>query len=325
MKLRRRAFLHLTAGAMALPAVSRWAWAQTYPSRPVRIIVGFAPGSSADIVARLLGQSLSERLGQQFVADNQPGVGGNIATEAVVNAEPDGYTLLMAGPSTAINETLYERLNFEFVSDIAPIAAAVHFPNVMLVNRSIPAKTVPEFIALAKANPGEINMASAGIGTASHLAGELFKLMTGVNMVHVPYRGGAGAYSDLLGGAVDVYFPSLASSMGYIKAGQLRALALTTAPRLDGLRDMPTMGQSVPGYEAGSWFGIGAPSNTPSKIVDRLNKAINASFADPKIKARLADLGGTAIAGSPADFRKLIAEDTEKWAKVVRFSGPTPS
>jgi tripartite-type tricarboxylate transporter receptor subunit TctC len=320
MKLPRRAFLHLAASAMALPAVSRFAWARTYPSRAVRIIVGFAPGSSADIISRLLGQSLSERLGQQFIIDNRPGVGGNIATETVVKADPDGYTLLMVGPSSTINTTLYEKLNFNFLRDIAPVAASVHSANVMLVNPSVPAKTVSEFIALAKANPGKINMASAGIGTATHLSGEVFKMMTGVNLVHVPYRGGGeGAYSDLLGGVVDVYFPSLASSIEYIKAGQLRALAVTTASRLEELPDIPTMGESVPGYEASTWFGVGAPKNTPAEIIDKLNREINAALADPRVKVRLADLGaGMMLPGSPADFGKLITEETEKWAKVIR-------
>jgi tripartite-type tricarboxylate transporter receptor subunit TctC len=321
MTLPRRAFLHLAAGAMALPAVSRFAWAQTYPSRPVRIIVGFAPGSSADIVSRLLGQSLSERLGHEFIIDNRPGVGGNIATKAVVQAEPDGYTLLMTGPSSAINATLYEKLDFNFLRDIAPVAAAVHSPNAMLVPPSVPAKTVSEFIALAKANPGKINMASAGVGTASHLSAELFEMMTGVNLVHVPYRGGEGAYADLRGGVVGVYFPPLASSIGYVKGGELRALAVTSASRLAELPHIPTMGESVPGYEASTWFGVGAPRNTPAAIVARLNKEINASFTDPRFKARLADLGATAFAGSPADFGRLIAEETAKWAKVVKFSG----
>jgi tripartite-type tricarboxylate transporter receptor subunit TctC len=307
---------------MALPASSPFAWAQSYPSRPVRIIVGFAAGSSADIIARLLSRSLSERLGQQVIVVNQPGVGGNTATEMVVQAEPDGYTLLMGGPSTAINATLYERLDFTFLDDIAPVAATVRFPNVMLVGPSVSATSVAELIALAKANPGKISMASAGVGTASHLSGELFRMMTGVNIVHVPYRGGGtDAYSALLGGEVGVYFPAMASSLGYIRAGQLRALAVTTASRRQELPDIPTMGESVPGYEASTWFGIGAPRNTPAGVVARLNAAINASFADPKVKARVADLGGTALAGSPADFGKLIAEETEKWAKLIRPSG----
>jgi tripartite-type tricarboxylate transporter receptor subunit TctC len=320
MKRSRRAFLYLAAGATALPAVSRFAWAASYPSRPVRIVVGFAPDSAADTIARLLGQSLSERLDQPFIIDNRSGVGGNIATEAVVNAEPDGYTLLLTGPSNTINTTLYEKLGFDFSRDIAPVAAGVQSPNVMLVNPSLPVRTVPEFIALATANPGKITMASGGVGTATHLAGELFQMMTGVNLVHVPYRGGEGAYSDLLSGAVDVYFPPLLSAIGSIRAGKLRALAVTAASHLAKLPGIPAVAESVAGYEASTWFGVGAPKNTPARIVERLNREINASFADPKVKARLADLGGTAFAGSPADFGQLIADETAKWAKVLRVS-----
>ena len=322
MTLPRRKFMHLAAGAVALPAVSSFAWAQPDPSRPVLIVVGFAPGSSADIVARLVAQSLSERLGQEFVIDNRPGVGGNIAAQAVVKAEPDGHTLLMVGPSNTINVTLYEKLGFNFVRDVAPVAGIARSPNVMLVNASIPAKTVREFIAFAQANPGQLNMASAGVGSASHLAGELFQMMTGVNMVHVPYRGGgAAAYSGLVGGAVDVYFPSLASATEHIKASDLRALAVTAASRLEELPTIPAMGEFVRGYEASTWFGIGAPRNTPANIVATLNEHINASLADPKVKARLAALGGTTLASSPVDFGRLIAKEALRWADVVKFSG----
>jgi tripartite-type tricarboxylate transporter receptor subunit TctC len=317
MTLPRRTFLHLAAGAAALPAVSPFAWARTYPSRPVRIVVGLAPGSSPDILSHLLGQSLSERLGQQFTVDNVTGVGANLAAEAVVKAVPDGHTLLMAGPSSAISATLYQKLGFNFLRDIAPVAAVAHSPNVMLVGPTVAAGTVPELIALAQANPGQLKLASAGVGTASHLCGELLELMAGINLVHVPYRGGAGAYADLLSGKADVYFPPLASSIDYVKTGQLRALAVTTASRHEGL-DVPTIGEFVPGYEASTWFGIGAPGNTPAEIVTWLNQEINASLADPKVKARIAALGGTVIAGSPANFGKLIAEETEKWAKVIR-------
>jgi tripartite-type tricarboxylate transporter receptor subunit TctC len=322
MKLPRRKFLHLVAGTAALPAVSRIAWAQAYPTRPVRIIVGFAPGSSPDIISRLVGQSLSEHLGQQFIIDNRPGAGANIATEAVVRAAPDGYTLLLVGQVNAVNATLYEKLNFNFISDIAPVAAIVRYPNVMVVHPSIPAKTVPEFLIYAKANPSKINMASAGNGTATHLAGELFKMMTGVNMVHVPYRG--SVYPDLLAGLVQVYFPPTASSIEHIRSGQLRALAVTTALRWEGLPETPALGEFILGYEASAWLGFGAPKNTPAAIVDKLNREINAALADPKLKARLADLGGTVLALSTADFGKLIADETEKWAKVIRTGNIKP-
>jgi tripartite-type tricarboxylate transporter receptor subunit TctC len=318
MKLpHRRQFLHLVAGAAVLPAFSRAARAQTYPTRQVRIIVGFAPGGATDIAARLMGQWLSERLAKPFVIENRPGAASNIGAEAVVNAAPDGHTLLMAGPSSAINATLYQKLGFNFMRDVAPVAAIAHSPNVMLVGPTVSANTVSELIALAQANPGRFKLASAGVGTATHLCGELFELMTGTNMVHVPYRGGAGAYDDLLAGLVDVYFPPLASSLGYIKAGQLRALAVTTASRHKGL-NVPTIGEFVSGYEASTWFGIGAPRNTPAEIVSWLNQEINASLVDPKVKARIANLGGTVIAGSPAEFGKLIAKETEKWAKVIQ-------
>jgi tripartite-type tricarboxylate transporter receptor subunit TctC len=324
MKLPRRQFLHLAAGAAVLPAISRFAWAQAYPSRPVRIIVPIAPGGSADIVARLIGQWLSERLGQQFVIDNRPGGGTNIGTEAVVRAPADGYTLLVVGAWNAINATLYENLKFSFIRDITPVAGVARYPNVMVLHPSFPAKTVPEFIAYAKANPGKISMASAGNGTPSHVSGELFKMMAGINIVHVPYRGGGPALTDLLGGQVQITFPTTVASIEYIKAGRLRALAVTTATRLEVLPDVPTMGEFVPGYEASGWSGIGAPRNTPAEIIDTLNKEINAALADPKMRARLADLGGTPLPGSPAQFGKLIADETEKWGKVIKFAGIQP-
>jgi tripartite-type tricarboxylate transporter receptor subunit TctC len=321
MKLPRRNFLHLAACAAALPAVARIARAQAYPTRPVRIIVGFAPGGVGDITARLIGQSLSERLGQQFIVENRSGASGNIAVEAVVRALPDGYTLLLVSTPNAVNATLYEKLNFNFIRDIAPVAGIMVVPTVMLVHPSVPAKMVPEFIGYAKANPGKINYASVGIGSAGHVSGELFKMMTGTKMTHVPYRGAGPALTDLLGGQVQVYFGTTVSSIGYIRAGRLRALAVTTATRSDVLPDIPTVGEFIPGFEASSWAGVGAPKNTPADIVDKLNTEINAGLADPKIKAQLTDLGGTAIALSPADFGKLIAEDTEKWAKVIKSVG----
>jgi tripartite-type tricarboxylate transporter receptor subunit TctC len=324
MKLPRRKFLHLAAGAAALPAVSRTAWAQAYPTRPVRIIVGFSPGGPADILARLIGQWLSERLGQPFVIESRPGATGNIGTEAVVRAPADGHTLLLAFPTNAISAALYDKLNFNFIRDIAPVATIVRYSNVMEVNPSFPAKTVPEFIAYAKANPGKINMASAGNGTTQHLSGELLKMMTGVDMVHVPYRGNVPALTDLLAGKTQVMFDNILSSIEYIRAGKLRALAVTAAMRSDLLPDVPTVGEFVPGYEASGWAGIGAPRATPTEIVERLNGEINAALADPKMKARLADLGGTVLAGAPADFGNLIADETEKWAKVVKFAGIKP-
>jgi tripartite-type tricarboxylate transporter receptor subunit TctC len=322
MKLpHRRQFLHLAAGAAALPAVSRVARAQAYPTRPVRIVVGLAPGGTNDIVARLMGQWLSERLGQPFVIDNRPGAASNIATEAVARAAADGYTLLLSSVNNAISATLYERLNFNFIRDITAVAGILRTPNVMVVNPSVPAKSVPEFIAYAKANPGKLNMASPGNGTSLHVVGELFKMMTGVNMVHVPYRGGGPALTDLLGGQVQVYFTGTVSSIEYIKTGRLRALAVTTATRSEALPDVPTVSEFVPGYEASGWFGVGAPKSTPTEIIDKLNNEVNAALADPKMKARLADVGGTALSGSPADFGKLIADETEKWAKVIKFAG----
>jgi len=321
MKLPRRKFLHLAAGAAALPAAARFAWAQAYPARPVRIVVPFTPGGASDITARLMGQWLSERLGQQFVIDNRPGGGTNIGTEAVVRAPADGYTLLMVGGYNAINATLYDKLNHNFIRDIAPVAGIIVVPNVMVVNPSVPAATVPEFIAYAKSKPGKTTMASAGTGTPSHVTGELFKMMAGVNLVHVPYRGGGPALTDLLSGQVQVMFATMPSSIEYIRAGKLRALAVATATRSEALPDVPTVGEFVPGYEASSWSGLGAPRATPAEIVDKLNKEVNAALDDPKMKARLADLGGVALPGSPADFGKLIADETEKWAKVIKFAG----
>jgi tripartite-type tricarboxylate transporter receptor subunit TctC len=324
MKLPRRQFLHFAAGAAALPAVSRLASAQAYPTRPVRLIAATAAGSAPDVVARLIGQWLSERLGQQFVVENRPGAGTSIGTEAVVRANPDGYTLLLANTAMAINAALYDKLNFVFVRDIAPIAGIIRTPLVMVVNPSVPARTVAEFIAYAKANPGKVNMASPGNGTGPHVTGELFNLMTGANMTHVPYRGETPALTDLLGGQVQVMFPGTAAMVESIKAGKLRALAVTTATRWEGLPDVPTMAETVPGFEAIAWTGLGAPKDTPAEIIDRLNKGVNAGLADPKMTARLAGLGGTVLLGSPADFGKLITDDTEKWAKVIRAANIKP-
>jgi tripartite-type tricarboxylate transporter receptor subunit TctC len=324
MKLLRRKFLHLAAGAAALQALSRTARAQAYPSRPVRIIVPFAPGGPTDILARLIGQSLSERLGQPFILDNRPGGGTNIGTEAVVRAPSDGYTLLMVSTSGAINATLYERLNFNFIRDILPVASISREPLVILVNSTVPARTVPEFIAYAKANPGKLSMASAGNGTGTHLVGELFKMMTGVSLVHVPYRGAAPALTDLLGGQVHVMFAPMTASVEYIMAGRLRALAVTGATRSATLPDIPTVGEFVSGYEASGWQGVGAPKNTPTEIVEKLNSQINTALADPRVKARLADLGSTPLPGSPAEFSKFIADETKKWGRVVKFAGAKP-
>jgi tripartite-type tricarboxylate transporter receptor subunit TctC len=324
MKLPRRNFLHLSAGAAALPAVSRIAWAQAYPSRPVRIIVGVAAGGATDTLARLMGQWLSERLGQPFIIENRPGAGNSIGTEAVVRAPADGYTLLLCGVFDATNATFYDKLNYNFIRDIAPVAGVIRGSFVLVVHPSVPAKSVAEFVAYAKANPGKINLASAGIGSSTHAAGEMFKMMAGIDMVHVPYRGGGPALTDLLGGQVQVMFPSTVSSIGYIRAGRLRALAVTTATRSDALPDIPTVGDFVPGYEASYWNGIGAPKATPAEIIEKLNKEVNAGLADPKITARLADLGGTPLVGSPTDFGKLIADETEKWAKVIKSAGIKP-
>jgi tripartite-type tricarboxylate transporter receptor subunit TctC len=323
VKLSRRAFLHLAAGA-AFPAASRTAWAQAYPTRPVRLIVGFAAGGPTDLAARLIGQWLSERLGQQFVIENRPGAGSNIATEAVVRASPDGYTLLLVGASAAINATLYRNLNFNFIRDIAPVASIFRVPLVMMVNPSFPAKTVPEFLAYARANAGKLNSASGGNGTPAHVAGELFKMMTGIDMIHIPYRGDSAAVADLLAGQVQVMFPAMSASVEFIRAGKLRALAVTTASRSEALPEVPCMSDYVPGYEASGWYGIGVPRSTPAEIVEKLNKEINAVLADSKRSARLADLGATALPGSAADFGRLVAEETEKWGRVVRFSGAKP-
>jgi tripartite-type tricarboxylate transporter receptor subunit TctC len=321
MKLPRRRFLHLAAGAVALPAASRIARAQIYPARPVRIIVGFPPGGGADIGARLIGQWLSERLGQQFIVENRPGAGGNIATEVVARAPPDGYTLLLVSVSNAINTTLYEKLNFDFIRDIAPVASTVRGLGVMEVNPSFPAKTVPEFIAYAKANPGKVNMASAGNGSPQHLFGELFKMMTGVNMLHVPYRGSSQALPGLFAGEVQVMFDTLSTSIEHIRSGKLRALALTSTNRSDLLPDVPTVGEFVPRYEATSWQGVGAPRGTRTEIIDKLNREITAGLADPKLVSRTADLGSSVFAESPTEFGKFIAEDTERWSKVIRAAG----
>ena len=325
MKLHRRQFLQLAVAAIvAVPAGSRAAWAQAYPTRPVRLLVGFAPGGVTDIMARLMGQRLSERLGQQFFVENRTGAATNVATEAVVRAAPDGYTLLVSSAANAINATLYENLNFNFIRETTPIASIVGTPLVMVVNPSTSAKTVPAFIAYAKANPGKINMASSGSGSPPHVAGELFKMMTGIKMIHVPYRGDVPAITDLLAGQVHVYFGTLPASIEYIRAGNLRALAVTSATRLQALPNVPTMGEFLPGYEASIWNGLNAPKNTPAEIIEKLNKEINASLADPSLKTRIAELGATPLPGSPADYAKLLADETEKWGKVVKLSGATP-
>jgi tripartite-type tricarboxylate transporter receptor subunit TctC len=319
MKLpHRRQVLHLAAGAAALPAVSRVAWAQTYPTRPVRIVVGFTAGSASDIIARLVGQWLSERLGQPFVIDNRPGGGGNIGTEAAVRSAPDGYTLLLVAPQNAINASFYDKLNFNFIRDIAPVAGVIRVSLVMVVNPSVPANTVPEFIAYAKANPGKVTMASPGNGSSPHVSGELFKMMAGIDMIHVPYRGGGQVMTDLIAGQVQVSFIGLTVAIEHIRSGKVRALAVTTATRSDVLPDIPTVGDFVPGYEASAFWGVGAPRNTPAEIIDKLNKEINAGLSDPTLWRRFAEGGGTVLAGSPADFGKFIADQTEKWAKVIR-------
>jgi tripartite-type tricarboxylate transporter receptor subunit TctC len=325
MKLpHRRQFLHLAAGAAALPAMSRIARAQGYPARPVRIVVGFPAGGAGDITARLTGQWLSEQFGQPFVIENRPGAGSNIATEAVVNAPADGYTLLVGATANAINATLYDKLNFNFMRDTVPIAGIIQVPNVMEVNLSVQARSVPEFIAYAKANPGKISMASGGVGASSHMSGELFKFMTGINMVHVPYRGVAPALADLIGGQVQVLFDTMPNTIAYIKAGKLRALAVTTTTRNTAMPDLPTVAEFLPGYESSAWYGVSAPKGTAADIVEKLNKEINAALADPKLSARLADLGGILMQGSSADFGKLIAVETEKWAKVIRAANIRP-
>jgi tripartite-type tricarboxylate transporter receptor subunit TctC len=323
MKLVRRQFLSLAASAVVAPALSSIAWSQAYPTRPVRIVVGVATGGAPDVLARLIGRWLSTRLGQPFVIENRPGAGGNLATEAVVRASPDGYSLLLVTPNNAINETLYAKLNFNFLRDIAPVAGITRQPQVMLVNPSVPAATVPEFIAYAKAHPGKLNMASAGPGSGPHLCGELFKVLAGVDMVHVPYRGGALAITDLLGGQVQVMFHDI-SSIEHIRAGKLRALGTSTRTKSEALPDIPFIGDFVPGYETSSVFGVGAPKNTPVEIVDRLNSEINVALTDSNIKAALARMDGTALGGTPAEFGTIIADETEKWGKVVRFSGAKP-
>ena len=324
MKLARRRFLHLAAGATALPAASRFAWAQAYPSRPVRLIIGYPPGGSADITARLTGQWLSERLGQPVVIESRPGAATNLATEAVVRASPDGYTLLLVAPANAINATLYDKLSFDFLRDIVPVAGIIRFPNVVVVNPSLPIKTIPELIAYAKANPGKLNMASSGNGSTIHMSGELFKMLTGINMVHVPYRGGAPALTDLIAGQVHVMFDNIPTSAEHIKAGRLRGLAVTSASRSQVLPDLPTVSDFLPGYEASAWYGLGVPKNTPDEVIDKINKGMNAVLADPKSQARFAELGASLLPGSPADFSRLVADETEKWGKVVRFSGAKP-
>jgi tripartite-type tricarboxylate transporter receptor subunit TctC len=321
MKLPRRNFLHLAAGAAALPAVSRIAWAQAYPSRPVRIIVGFAPGQAIDVTTRLVGQWLSDRLGQQFIIENRPGAGGNIGTEVVVRAPPDGYTLLAIGSNNMINGALYEKLSFDFLRDIAPVASVGRVPQVMEVNPSFPATTVAEFIDYAKANPGSVNFASAGNGSVAHVTGELFKMMTGVNMQHVPYRGAPLALTDLISGQVHVMFDNMPSSIEHIRSGRLRPLAVTAPSRWEGLPDIPVVSDFVPGFETSAWGGIGAPNGTPAKIIDELNREINAGLADAKMKARLAGLGVIPLPLSPTEYAKRIAAEVEKWAKVIQFAG----
>ena len=322
MAFHRRKFLHLAAGAAALPAIARIARADTYPSHPVRILVGFAAGSTTDILGRLIGQWLSQRLGQQFVIENRPGAGGNIGAETVVKSAPDGYTLLMVPPAVAANAALYEHLNFDFIRDTAPVAGVVRVPNVAEVHPSVPVKTIPELIAYAKAN--KLSYASAGIGTPSHLAGQLFNVMTGVNLQHVPYRGDGPAMADLIAGQVPVAFATMIASIEHIRAGQLRPLGVTTLKRSDVLPDLPSISEFVPGYETSSWFGIGAPAGTPADIIETLNRETNAGLADPNIKARLDDMGGMALTGSPADFGKLIADEMVKWGKVIQFAGIKP-
>jgi tripartite-type tricarboxylate transporter receptor subunit TctC len=321
MKLQRRQFLQFAAGAAALPSVASFAQAPAYPSRPIRLIIGYPPGGSADITARLTGQFLTERLGQPVVIESRPGAATNLATEAVVRAAPDGYTLLLVAPANAINATLYDKLNFNFLQDIVPVAGIIRFSNVVVVNPSLPIKSIPELIAYAKANPGKLNMASSGAGSTIHMSGELFKMLTGINMVHVPYRGGAPALTDLMGGQVQVMFDNIPTSAGHIKAGKLRGLAVTSAEPSELLPDLPTVAQFLPGYEASAWYGLGAPKGTSKEIVDTINKAMNAVLADPKAQARFKELGATLLPGSPADFGRLMVDETEKWGKVVKFAG----
>jgi tripartite-type tricarboxylate transporter receptor subunit TctC len=321
MKLQRRQFLQLAAGAAALPVTSGVAGAQTYPARPVRLVIGYTPGGSADLTARLMGQWLSEKLGQSFVIENRPGGGTNIATEAVVRAAPDGYTLLLVAPANAINATLYEKLNFDFLRDTEPVAGIIRFPNVVVVNPSLPITSIPELIAYAKANPGKLNMASSGNGSTIHMSGELFKMLTGINMVHVPYRGGAPALTDLIAGQVQVMFDNIPTCAEHVKSGKLRGLAVTSTTRSEVLPDLPVVADFLPGYEASAWYGIGAPKGTPPEIIERLNKAVNEILADPKAKARFTELGAFLLPGSALDFGKLLANETDKWGKVVKFAG----
>ena len=325
MNFPRRTFLRLVAATVTLPAISRTVRAQVYPTRPVRIIVGFAPGGAPDILARLAGEWLSQRLGQPFIIDNRPGAGSNIGTEAVVRAAADGYTLLLAGPPNAINATLYDKLNFNFVRDIAPVASLIVQPSIVILNPEVPAKTIPELIAYAKANPGKLNMASPGIGTEPHLTGELFKMMAGVDMVHLAYRGVAPAITDLIAGRAQVIFIGPSATMEYVRVGKLRALAVTTATRWEGLPDIPTVAEFLPGFDSKAWFGIGAPRDTPAEIVDILNKEISAGLANSKMRGRLADLGATPMPMKPAEFGKFIGDETEKWAKVVKLTGAKPT
>jgi len=321
MKLSRRRFLQAASGAIALPVSSRLARAQAYPSRPVRLIIGYTPGGSADLTARLMGQWLSEKLGQSFVIENRPGGGTNIATEAALRSPPDGYTLLLVAPANAINATLYDKLNFNFIKEVEPVAGLIRFPNVVVVNPSVPVKTIPELIAYAKANPGKLNMASSGNGSTIQMSGELFKMLTGINMVHVPYRGGAPALTDLIAGQVQVMFDNLPTCAEHVKSGKLRGLAVTSTARSEVLPDLPTVADFLPGYEASAWYGIGAPKGTPAEIVDRLNKTVNEILADPKVKAKFSEYGAILLPGSAADFGKLLADETEKWGKVVKFAG----
>ena len=318
MALPRRKFLRLAAGAVAMPALAR---ADTYPSRPVHLIIGYLPGGSADMTARLFGQWLSDRLGQQVVVESRAGASTNIAAEAVVRAAPDGYTLLLASPANATNAALYDKLNFDFLRDIDPVAGLIRFPDVVDVNLALPVRTIPELIAYAKANPGALNFGSSGVGSTLHVAGELFKMMAGVNIVHVPYRGGAPAMIDLIGGRVQLMFDNVPTSVEFIRSGKIRPLAVTSAARIELFRDLPTVADDVPGYEASAWYGIGAPKGTPAEIVEKLNREVNAILADPATNARLAELGASLLPGSPADFGKLVADETEKWGKVIRFAG----
>jgi tripartite-type tricarboxylate transporter receptor subunit TctC len=321
MRFPRRQFLRLAGAAVALPAVSRLARAQGYPSRQIRLIIGYPPGGSADITARLMAQWLGERLGQPVIIESRPGGGTNIATEAVINAPPDGYTLLLVAPANAINATLYEKMNHVFLRDIAPVAGFIRFPNVVVVNNDVPVKTIPELIEYAKANPGKLNMASSGNGSTIHMSGELFKMMTGTNMIHVPYRGGALALTDMIGGQVQVMFDNIPTAMEFVRGGKLRGLAVTGAARSETLPELPTVADFLPGYEATSWYGLGAPKGTPADIIEKLNREVNAILADPKTKARFAELGATLLPGTAAEFGKLVADETEKWGKVVKFSG----